>query len=165
MNKGLFVKFAEWFESHHLSIAQNIGPTLLTIVVLWVSFWAPEAWNAFNNLNNPSTKDIILHWVFQWTPWLFLVSACIALYGGWAGAIDAKNKNDEIIKLKKSLSETVTLSNELEEAQLAIDDLRVQHAETVYSVTSDYLGHLLTDHLDYNDTERASLYLHRVLGS
>jgi hypothetical protein len=156
LSKGWFVKSAEWLEKHHLAAAQQFGPIALTLIAIWVGLWAPGEWEEYNKL----TTKTIWFWVSQWTPWLALLTVIAAVYGGIRGAIDSKTKDKEVIELKKSLLASAKLSNQLEEAQLAIDHLRVQHAETVYNVTSDYLGHLSNDHLNYNDTERASLYLH-----
>lgn len=76
------------------------------------------------------------------------------------GALQSRAKDRQIFDLNAHVNKLSELPNQLEEAQLAVDQMRIEHAETIFNVTSDYLGHLSNDHLNYSDTERISLYLH-----
>lgn len=157
IKKCWFVKLSEGIANFHLQFAQQVGPVLLTVCAVWIGIWFPEQHEKFKELEG---SNIFFWLIKQKTFWFFVVSVVVSLYGGFVGAIDARKKERDIKNLRESLREYQKLPAELEEAQESIDYARIQQANFVYSITSEYLAHLANDHLFFNDSERISLYLH-----
>lgn len=158
MGSGRIVTAATWFDENLLPICQQGGPIALAIISIWIGIWFPDVQSAYKAL--PDDQKIISFWFAMWTPWLFAISSIAAIYGGIGGAADGRRKDELIAQQKIDIGNLLPLKDELEDAQQSIDYLKIQQEQLVYKVTSDYLGHLASDHLNFNDSERISLYLH-----
>lgn len=158
LGSGRIVAGAKWLEQNLLPICQQGGPIVLAIISVWIGVWFPDVQAAYKEL--PNDERVWSFWLSMWTPWLFLFSSVVAIYGGIGGAADGRKKDELISEQRTEIENLRPLRDELEEAQQSIDYLTIQQEELVYKVTSDYLGHLASDHLDFNDSERISLYLH-----
>lgn len=154
--EGFIVVIAKKIDEYKLVVSQHIGSILLIVLSLWIGFWFPDELVKYKALETPDYT----FWIKQYTPWAFLISALVSLYGGIGGALESKKKGEMVKELNKQLEENSDLSNKFEEAQLAIDYFRVEREDLVFGANSDFLGFLLNDQLGFNDTERASLYLH-----
>ena len=156
MGKKRIVRLAEWIDTNHVYVAQQVGPIVLAVLSLVFGSWGLEEFNLIKKSKELSFWSIFKYWQF----WSFFIALIVTLYGSICGTIKSVKKEKEIKRLNSKLEQTSSLSNELEEAQLAIDQMRAKHEETIYKVSSNYLAHVANDLLNYNDTERVSLYLH-----
>ena len=158
MGGGKIVLAAKWLEDNLLTICQQGGPVALAIMSVWIGVWFPDVQVSYKSL--PDEERLLSYWMTMWTPWLFLFSSVVAIYGGIGGAAEGRRKDQLISQQRSEIANLLPLRDELEEAQQSIDYLKIQQEDLVYKVTSDYLGHLSSDHLSFNDSERISLYLH-----
>lgn len=158
MGGGKIVLAAKWLEDNLLTICQQVGPVALAIMSVWIGVWFPDVQVIYKSL--PDDEKLVSYWMTMWTPWLFLFSSVVAIYGGVGGAAEGRRKDQLISQQRMEIASLLPLRYELEDAQQSIDYLKIQQEEFVYKVTSDYLGHLSSDHLNFNDSERISLYLH-----
>lgn len=155
---GATVRAAMWWQEHRLPLAQQLGPILLTAAGIWISYWIPGALLEAES-RQKSYASAAVYWISQAPIWLFLISAGISIYGGWAGHRESKQQSHENKRLNSILYAQRNMANDLEEAQLAADYLQVKIQENLFAITSEYLGHISSDHLLLTDKERVSLYI------
>jgi len=156
LSKSRLVKLAERLDTNQVYIAQHTGPILLAVLSLIIGIWGPEEYNLIIADEKRSLWIVTTYWTF----WGYIIAIVLTGYGAFCGTKQSVNNEKEIQRLNEKLEQTSALSNDLEEAQLAIVQMRADNEDTIYKVSSNYLAHVTNDLLRYDDTERASLYLH-----
>jgi len=155
-NETQLVKTAQWIDKNFIPMNQQFGPIFLAMAAVWFGLWYPDEKIAYSSL---ASADHFF-WLKQWTPWVSLLAIISAIFGGLKGASASKEKDVEIRRLRKENDAHLGLRNQLEIAEQAIDFQRIAHKELAFEMTSNYLAHIYSDLLNYNDSERISLYLH-----
>ena len=150
MKDGKIVHLARWIEGNFWLICQQWGPVLLTLLSLWIGIWFPEVRAKYEKI--PKNKQEVLFWVKMWTPWLFILCAGLTMIGGFLGVKQGKKIHD-FEKLNSDLK------RRLEDAEQSVSHFRNKLEKKIYESISDHLGSL-SEGLEFNDSERISLYLH-----
>lgn len=150
MKDGKIVHLARWLQGNFWLICQQWGPVLLTLLSIWVGLWFPEVRVKCEKISGNWQR--VLFWSTMWTPWLFILCAGLTMVGGFLGVKQGK-KVQAIEELNS------VLKKRLEDAEQSVDYFRNMLEKKIYESISDHLGSL-SERLEFNDSERISLYLH-----